>query len=45
MQGGYRNIWARDEEDGRIWAIWTEPRVGSSLRIHAVLRNMTLERH
>ena len=28
LKGGYKNKWQRDEIDGRVWSIWTEPKVG-----------------
>jgi hypothetical protein len=25
--GGYKNIFRQDAEDGRIWEVWTDPKV------------------
>ena len=33
LEQGHRNKWQRDEIDGRVWSIWTEPKVGHTCRL------------
>ena len=33
LEQGHKNKWQQDEIDGRVWSIWTEPKVGLDRRV------------